>query len=205
MRDCNLTNHAIQRMLQRYGKDYDFKEINNILYALRHNQYLELSSESPTRKTVLLKYDNIPMKLVYDMEGNAIITALPLDIDEYNDNADKVPNVCKPKNIIPKEVEQTFTDTLRTQTDMRLVHNLSIKGMLDNNQSFELIPFQGKYVACYGTFQHGVLSYSIYYKDYAIMQLKYLIGYYLKKNKIDTCHQLLDMLDIILQSCVSDV
>ncbi len=43
--------------------------------------------------TVLLRYNNTPLKIVYSKENKRIITALPLDVDEYNRYYDLIPEI----------------------------------------------------------------------------------------------------------------
>ena len=85
--------HALDRINERYGNNYTISDIFTIITLIKKGLYLEIVKDFVDRDriTVLLRYNNIPMKLVYSKTDEKIITALPLDIDEYNEYCDLVP------------------------------------------------------------------------------------------------------------------
>lgn len=91
-----MTNHALDRLFQRYGKELNFRDIQNMIRAIKKGQCLVLDATAEDCILVLLHYNHIPMKLVYSAGHNrkgCIVTALPLDVDEWNANISQIPDV----------------------------------------------------------------------------------------------------------------
>lgn len=90
-----MTIHALKRINERYGNHFTMEDINILCSLMRKGQYLEIVNDfNPKDKiTVLIRYNNIPLKLIYAQKQKAIVTALPLDIDEFNEYFDLVPNI----------------------------------------------------------------------------------------------------------------
>lgn len=96
-----MTRHAIDRLFQRYGKEFTFWDIKNMIKAIRTGKCYVLDPTIEDRIIVLLHYNHIPMKLIYspgDKGRGCIVTALPLDIDEWNKNLSQIPDVICERN-----------------------------------------------------------------------------------------------------------
>lgn len=91
-----MSFHAIDRILQRYGREFTWTDIRTIIKAIKQGKCFFVDATEKERIIVLILYENLPMKLVYsateDHKG-AIVTALPLDIDEWNKNLSQIPPV----------------------------------------------------------------------------------------------------------------
>lgn len=72
--------HALERINERYGNKFTIADINIITTLIKKGLYLELVKDFVNRDkiTVLLRYNNTPLKIVYSKENKRIITALPL-------------------------------------------------------------------------------------------------------------------------------
>jgi hypothetical protein len=91
-----MSNHAIERIFQRYGKEFTFWDIQNMIRAIRQGKCYVLDPTIEDRIIVLLHYNHLPMKLVYSpgiSRKGCIVTALPLDVDEWNANLSQIPDV----------------------------------------------------------------------------------------------------------------
>lgn len=91
-----MSFHAIDRIYQRYGKEFTWTDIRAIIKAIKEGRCYFVDPTEKERIIVLILYENLPMKLVYsateDHKG-AIVTALPLDIEEFNNNISQIPPV----------------------------------------------------------------------------------------------------------------
>lgn len=87
--------HALDRINERYGNKFTKSDIFTITTLIKKGLCLEIVKDFVNRgkMTVLLRYNNTPMKLVYSKDDNKIITVLPLDVDEYNKYYDIVPDI----------------------------------------------------------------------------------------------------------------
>ena len=106
-----MTKHAMERINQRYGRELTQQEKDILHTILKKQLYLEVVKDfCPADKiTVLVRFNKIPLKLIYAPKQNKIITALPLDVDEFNTYSDLVPDV-----------------------DIKAVQNLEIKAQVEN-------------------------------------------------------------------------
>ena len=89
-----MSMHALERIFQRYNKDLTWTDIRNIVKAIKRGECVYLDAANNDCIVVLINYEHIPLKLIYsatqDHKG-AIVTALPLDIDEWNANLTQIP------------------------------------------------------------------------------------------------------------------
>lgn len=89
-----MSLHALDRIFQRYNKDLTWTDIRNIIKAIKEDKCVFLDAANNDCIVVLINYEHIPLKLIYsateDHKG-AIVTALPLDIDEWNNNISQIP------------------------------------------------------------------------------------------------------------------
>lgn len=91
-----MSNHAIDRIFQRYGKELTFWDIQNLIRAIKTGRCVVLDPTIEDRIIVLVHYNHIPLKLVYSPgqhRKGCIVTALPLDVDEWNANISQIPDV----------------------------------------------------------------------------------------------------------------
>lgn len=91
-----MTNHALERLFQRYGKELTFWDIRNMIDCIKHGKCYILDPTIEDRIIVLLNYNHIPMKLVYsagESRKGVIVTALPLDVEEWNSLISQIPEV----------------------------------------------------------------------------------------------------------------
>lgn len=95
-----MSIHALERIFQRYNKDLTWTDIRNIVKAIKEDKCVFIDAANNDCIIVLIDYEHIPLKLVYsatrDHKG-AIVTALPLDIDEWNSNLSQIPLIKRKK------------------------------------------------------------------------------------------------------------
>lgn len=95
-----MSIHALERIFQRYNKDLTWADIRNIVKAIKEDKCVFIDAANNDCVIVLIDYEHIPLKLVYsatrDHKG-AIVTALPLDIDEWNSNLSQIPLIKRKK------------------------------------------------------------------------------------------------------------
>lgn len=106
-----MSRHAFERINERYGNRFTMEDINNLCAIIKKGCYLEIVKDFVDRSkiTILVRYNNIPLKLVYAPKQKTIVTALPLDVDEFNQYYDLVPNI---HSIAPKD-ETSAEEALR--------------------------------------------------------------------------------------------
>lgn len=89
-----MSIHALDRIFQRYNKNLTWTDIRSIVKAIKQEKCVFLDAANNNCIIVLINYEHIPLKLVYsatrDHKG-AIVTALPLNIDEWNSNLSQIP------------------------------------------------------------------------------------------------------------------
>ena len=87
--------HALDRLKERYSCNFTKEDLFTINTLIKKGLYLEVVDNFLPKEviTVLLRYNNIPMKLVYSKKNKLVITALPLDIEEYNSYYALVPEI----------------------------------------------------------------------------------------------------------------
>lgn len=91
----SLAMHALERINERYGNKFTIADINIITTLIKKGLYLEIVKDFVNRDkiTILLRYNNTPLKIVYSKENKRIITVLPFDVDEYNMYYDLIPEI----------------------------------------------------------------------------------------------------------------
>ena len=90
-----MTKHALDRLQFRYNQQFNWGDINKIVKGIRQGKcYILRPGEAIDSIVVLVIYKNIPMKLVYgnrsSNSGKSIITALPIDVDEFNSHLSEI-------------------------------------------------------------------------------------------------------------------
>lgn len=104
-----MTWHALERLKQRYNLDLNFDDLNIISKNIA-SLGIHISKE-PDRPVYVsyIEYKNLPLKLVWcpnKCGSVSIITALPLDVEEYN-NLTQIPKpveyyICRINNTLGK-------------------------------------------------------------------------------------------------------
>lgn len=79
--------HALDRLNERYGNRFTIADVNKISVLIKKGLCLEIVNDFVDRDriTVLLRYNKIPLKIIYSKTSKRVVTVLPLDIDEYNE------------------------------------------------------------------------------------------------------------------------
>ena len=91
-----MTNHALDKALERYNKTLEKQDINTIIGLIKLGRSIPMPHLETYHKNKCfhyVKYKHIPMKVLYlRSKGNGtsrIITIYPLDVDEYNEALEK--------------------------------------------------------------------------------------------------------------------
>lgn len=95
-----MSKHAIERIQQRYGREFNWKDIRNLIKAIREDQCYILDAAHQDRIICLVLYNNCPLKLIYSVgmdKKGCIVTAMPLDVDEWNKYSSEIPHVITKK------------------------------------------------------------------------------------------------------------
>lgn len=87
--------HALDRINERYGNIFTINDINKISVLIKKGLCLEIVKDFVDRDriTVLIRYNNIPLKTIYSKATKRVLTVLPLDVDEYNEYCRLVPEI----------------------------------------------------------------------------------------------------------------
>lgn len=96
-----MSEHALYRIMQRYGREFTFSDISQMIKAIKKGNCYVLDPTIEDRIIVLLHYNKAPLKLVYSPgvhRKGCIVTALPLDVDEWNKYASQIPEVIVERN-----------------------------------------------------------------------------------------------------------
>lgn len=91
-----MTNHALERIFERYGRELTFWDINNLIKTIKQGKCLVLDDSVKDSQIILLSYNHLPLKLVYSPgfhHKGYIVTALPFDVDEWNEHISEIPEV----------------------------------------------------------------------------------------------------------------
>ena len=82
-----MSIHALERMEQRYNKNYTFEDLRTIRKNLKEGKIVGESFKPKNDTGNLLAYTiygHIPMKVLYNPENYHIITVFPFDFNEYD-------------------------------------------------------------------------------------------------------------------------
>ena len=96
-----MSKHALDRIQQRYGRDFTWKDLDNIIKAIKEGNCYILDAAEGDRISCLISYNHCPLKLIYCSGKNNkghIITAMPLDIDEWNKYISQIPEIFSLRN-----------------------------------------------------------------------------------------------------------
>ena len=86
-----MSKHAQERSQERYNIELTFEDEKTILGQINHNQYFPIyeNTNAKDRLVCYVRFKHIPLKVVYVINKNnyatAIVTILPLNVEEYNE------------------------------------------------------------------------------------------------------------------------
>lgn len=161
--------HALDRINERYGNKFTITDINNISTLIKKGLCLEIVQDFVDRDRiiVLLRYNNIPLKLVYSQKSKRVVTALPLDIDEYNEYYNLVPeintnapldaNYEKGASIIRNKFETSFNNK-------EFQRAFVLEDRLKNETKFYVRNYSNRFVILWYKKQDEKICYQLYSK-----------------------------------------
>lgn len=76
--------HAVDRAAERYNKELTRYDLSEMRKLILNGKRILLQVVREGSALYLLKYKNLPMKVLYNMETARVVTIYPLDIDECN-------------------------------------------------------------------------------------------------------------------------
>lgn len=159
--------HALDRLNERYGCNFTKKDLFTINTLIKKGLYLEIVKDflPKDRITVLLRYNNIPMKLVYSKECKFVVTALPLDIEEYNIYYDLVPEINTNSDgamIYEKDVNAVKKNFESQMGDKNFHHILKFEDCIRNGIKFYVRNVSERFVILWYKKDDGLICYQVY-------------------------------------------
>ena len=159
--------HALDRINERYGNKFTMNDINIISTLIKKGLCLEIVKDFVNRDkiTVLLRYNNIPLKLVYSKDSKRIVTVLPLDVDEYNQYYDLVPEINTDNSYETnyeeeaRRVRNKFEASLGNKEFKR---EFSLEKSIKNENKFYVKNFSKRYVILWFKNKDGLIYYQLY-------------------------------------------
>lgn len=195
-----MTQHAIDRIKERYNKDLTFSDINKIVVGIKKERYVYLEKKILNeRKTVLIKFENIPMKLVIDNKNN-IITALPIDTDEVNRYLRFIPELkdtvtldrtSNKKLQLELEFKSTFSEEIIVSP------NLSLNNAVEQNITLNTQYVSDIYVILWHYCSATQIQYSIYSINTLFRRLRNNIINFVENNEFTKAKYLLELSETI--------
>ena len=76
--------HAVDRAAERYNRELSRLDLSEMRKLILNGKRILLQVVREGSALYLLKYKNLPMKVLYNMETARVVTIYPLDIDECN-------------------------------------------------------------------------------------------------------------------------
>lgn len=159
--------HALDRINERYGNKFTMNDINIISTLIKKGLCLELVKDFVNRDkiTVLLRYNNTPLKLVYSKDSKRIVTVLPLDVDEYNQYYDLVPEI-NTDNLYETNYEEEAR-RVRNKFEAGLGNKefkreFNLKNSIKNETKFYVKNFSKRYVVLWFKNKDGLIYYQLY-------------------------------------------
>ena len=83
-KELRMPCHPLERLQQRYNKDFTRNDLSKIRKLILTGKHVLLQVLAQSSCFYLVKYDHIPMKILYNHDSARVITAYPLDVDECN-------------------------------------------------------------------------------------------------------------------------
>lgn len=174
-----MTEHALRRFKERYNLNLTWKDIALIIKAISCNFGIVVKEEN-SYKTLWLLYGHCPIKVVFETKSRKIITALPFEIDEYN-NLPTLKNVLSMKEKFNlEETEKMLLDKkfrLRHKLE-NLHHNLDMNSIKTLQSSLRIYTKSENYILIGRKFEN---TNSIEYAIYRIQNLKLKLNSKYKK------------------------
>lgn len=190
-----MTTHAIERLKERYGKDLSSTDISKICSSLKKGRYLVLPDFKTTDKIkILIKYNDIPLKLVYAKSVNKIVTALPLDIDEYNDYFNLVPELGTAANNIDynAEMQKLMDEFYAKFENKRFYHYVDIIKEILNERNLNIEKVSEHFIIVWLEKEEDRIVNQIFSKNSLKRRLRQNIIDLLTKDEIDSIRKILD-------------
>lgn len=190
-----MTTHAIERLKERYGKDLSATDISKICSSLKKGRYLVLPDFKTTDKIkILIKYNDIPLKLVYAKSVNKIVTALPLDIDEYNDYFNLVPELGTAANNIDynAEMQKLMDEFYAKFENKRFYHYVDIIKEILNERNLNIEKVSEHFIIVWLEKEEDRIVNQIFSKNSLKRRLRQNIIDLLTKDEIDSIRKILD-------------
>jgi len=190
-----MTTHAIERLKERYGKDLSAADISKICSSLKKGRYLVLPDFKTTDKIkILIKYNDIPLKLVYSKSTNRIITALPLDVDEYNDYYGLVPELGTAAKYIDfnSEMKDLLDEFYSKFEDKKFYHYLDIIKEITKGTPLNIEEVSEHFVIVWIEKEDDCIVNEIFSKNSLKRRLRQNIIDLLAKDEIDSIRKILD-------------
>ena len=79
-----MGGHAVDRAAERYNRELTRYDLSEMRKLILNGKRILLQVVREGSALYLLKYKNLPMKVLYNMETARVVTIYPLDIDECN-------------------------------------------------------------------------------------------------------------------------
>lgn len=190
-----MTTHAIERLKERYGKDLSATDISKICSSLKKGRYLILPDFKTTDKIkILIKYNDIPLKLVYSKSTNKIVTALPLDVDEYNDYFNLVPELGTAANNIDYNAEmQKLMDEFYSKFEnKRFYHYVDIIKEILNEKNLNIEKVSEHFIIVWLEKEDDRIANQIFSQNSLKRRLRQNIIDLLTKDDIDSIRKILN-------------
>lgn len=191
-----MANHAIERINERYNKEINLTDLSKIIGGIKKNRYVFLEKKIiKERKTVLIKFENVPMKLVIDNKNN-IITALPIDIEEVNKYLYYIPELKNTVNLdsmnnIKVELEQDFKKFFPKETIF--IQNLSLDLAVEKNILLNIQQTTMNYVILWYKCSDNIIKYSIYARKSLLRRIRNNLLIFIENNDFSHAKYLLEL------------
>ena len=159
--------HALDRLKERYSCNFTKENLFTINTLIKKGLYLEVVDNFLPKEviTVLLRYNNIPMKLVYSKKNKLVITALPLDIEEYNSYYALVPEINTKSNnsLLYQESVNEVRKKFETQRGNKIFHHIfNLKESIKKEIKFYVRNVSEKFVILWYKQDDDSISYQVY-------------------------------------------
>lgn len=185
-----MTKHALNRINERYGNRFSMDDIHTLCTILKNGKYLEIVKDFVNRDkiTVLIRYNNIPLKLVYAPKNKVIVTALPLDIDEFNLYCDLVPNIHtdSPNNeTSEQEALRLRAKFINSHCNKDVVNGYKLEDVIKDDIRFYIKNMSDKFIVIWYK-SLNVIHYQLYSKKVLQKRLWHLVikGFRERDNKL---------------------
>lgn len=181
-----MTIHALNRIQERYGREFTQDDMNILCSILKKGTYLEIVQDftQQDKITILIRYNNIPLKLVYMPKSNKVITALPLDVDEYNDYYDLVPSIdVKSKNTDDNDNINHHINIFKCKfRDKEFFQNFQLESYITQGAKINPKNVNEQYIILWSEITKGKINFSLFSKKNLRRKLWHLVIKSFRKN-----------------------